>query len=82
MARLQHEATGAVAAVAGETLEQENRRLRREVTTLRQKQACVKSGGVLRQRVALRRAVIARHQCEFTVRLMCRVLEVSTAGVS
>ena len=35
-ARLQHEAAGAGAAVAGETLEQENRRLRREVSTLRQ----------------------------------------------
>jgi len=32
-ARAPHEATGALAAVAGETLEQENRRLRREVTT-------------------------------------------------
>jgi len=41
-ARLQHEVTGAGAAVAGETLEQENRRLRREVTTLRQEQAFVK----------------------------------------
>jgi len=41
-ARLQHEAAGAGAAVAGETLEQENRRLRREVITLRQEQAFVK----------------------------------------
>jgi len=35
-------AAGAGAAVAGETLEQENRRLRREVITLRQEQAFVK----------------------------------------
>jgi len=41
-ARLQHEANGAGAAVAGETVEQENRRLRREVATLRQEQAFVK----------------------------------------
>ncbi len=41
-ARVQHEATGALAAVAGETLEQENRRLRRQVATLQQEQAFVK----------------------------------------
>ncbi len=39
-----------------------------------------KSGGVLRERVALRCAVIARHRGEFPVRLMCRVREVSVAG--
>ncbi len=41
-ARGQHEATGVSAAVAGETLEQENRRLRRQVATLQQEQAFVK----------------------------------------
>jgi len=44
------------AAVAGETLEQENRRLRREVTTLRQKQAFVKKWRTSRKsRVEVRR---------------------------
>jgi putative transposase len=38
------------------------------------------SGGVLRERVALRYAVIARHRDEFEVRLMCRVLEVTPSG--
>ena len=41
-ARLQPAATGAGVAHAGETLEQENRRLRREVVTLQQEQAFVK----------------------------------------
>jgi len=41
-ARLQHEASVTSAAVPGETLEQENRRLRREVATLKQEQAFVK----------------------------------------
>ena len=36
-----------------------------------------KNGGVVRGRVAVRYAVITRHRCEFQVRLMCRVLEVS-----
>lgn len=40
--RLQREAHGTGAVVAGETLEQENRRLRREVATLRQEQAFAK----------------------------------------
>jgi transposase len=40
-ARQQREATG-VSAVPGETLEQENRRLRRENATLRQEQAFAK----------------------------------------
>ena len=45
-ARLQQEANGVGLAVAGETLEQENRRLRREVTTLRQEQAFAKKVAV------------------------------------
>lgn len=44
--RLQHEASGAGAPVAGETLEQENRRLRRELATLQQEQAFVKKVAV------------------------------------
>ena len=40
--RLQREASGEGSAPAGETLEQENRRLRREVATLRQEQAFAK----------------------------------------
>ncbi|MEP6732699.1 MAG: IS3 family transposase, partial [bacterium] len=38
-----------------------------------------KSGGVLRERVALKYAVIFRHRGEFEVRLMWRVLDVSPA---
>jgi len=41
-ARQQREARGVAAAGAGETMEQENRRLRREVATLRQEQAFAK----------------------------------------
>jgi len=40
--RQQHEAGGASGAVPGESLEQENRRLRRELATLKQEQAFVK----------------------------------------
>src|SRR5580700_5957764 len=39
-----------------------------------------KSGGVLREGVAVRYACIARHRGEYPVRLMCGVLEVGTAG--
>ena len=68
-------------AIPGETLEQENRRLRRALAVARQEQAFAKkSGGVLRERVAMRCAVIARHRDEFPVRLMCRVLDVSESG--
>ncbi|MEP6835275.1 MAG: IS3 family transposase [Gemmatimonas sp.] len=71
----------AVSSVPGETLEQENRRLRREDEMLRQEQAFAKkSGGVLRERVAMRYAVITRHRHEFAVRLMCRVLNVTPSG--
>ncbi|MBL0940379.1 MAG: IS3 family transposase [Gemmatimonadaceae bacterium] len=64
-----------------ESLEEENRRLRRELATLQQEQGVPKkSSGVLRERVAMRCAVIARHRGEFPVRLMCRVLDVSVAG--
>jgi transposase len=41
-ARVQREVSGEGAAPPGETLEQENRRLRREVATLRQEQAFAK----------------------------------------
>jgi transposase len=44
-ARQQRDANG-VSAVPGETLEQENRRLRREVATLRQEQAFAKKVAV------------------------------------
>jgi len=44
--RRHHEASGAGAPVAGETLEQENRRLRRELATLQQEQAFVKKVAV------------------------------------
>jgi transposase len=48
-ARQAQEHTGADARVPGETLEQENRRLRRELAVARQEQAFAKkSGGVLR----------------------------------
>ena len=70
--------TGAVPP--GETLEQENRRLRHEVATLRQEEAFVKSGDLLRESVAVMCAVIARHEDEYPVRLMCRVLAVSLSG--
>ncbi|MGH7653561.1 MAG: IS3 family transposase [Gemmatimonadaceae bacterium] len=72
--------TGTDASIAGESVEQENRRLRRENAVLRQEQAFAKSGGVLREGVALRYAVITRHRREFEVRLMCRVLAVSPSG--
>ena len=57
-------------ALTGETVEQENRQLRREVATLQQKQAFGKSSGVFRERVALQCAVIACHRGKFPVRLM------------
>jgi transposase-like protein len=80
-AREHGDRSAAASQAAGETLEQENRRLRRELATLQQEQAFRrKSGGVLRERVAMRCAVIARHVGEFPVRLMCRVLRVSPAG--
>lgn len=41
-ARQQQEASGMLGALPGETLEQENRRLRRELATLKQEQAFVK----------------------------------------
>jgi transposase len=41
-ARRQREVSGGGSAIPGETLEQENRRLRREVATLRQEQAFAK----------------------------------------
>jgi transposase len=44
--RVQREASGEGAAPPGETLEQENRRLRREVVTLRQEQAFAKKVAV------------------------------------
>ena len=44
-ARLHHEASGAGLAAAGQTLQQENRRLRREIATLQQEQAFVKKCG-------------------------------------
>ncbi len=76
------ERRGASGAPApAETAEQELRRLRRENAVLRQEQAFAKkSGGVLREGVAMRCAVIARHRDEFPVRLMCRVLDVSVSG--
>jgi hypothetical protein len=43
---------------------------------------CKNSGGVLREGVALRYAVITRHRGEFERRLMCRGLEVSPSGYS
>jgi transposase len=45
-ARQQREELSAGSAVPGETVEQENRRLRREVATLRQEQAFAKKVGV------------------------------------
>ena len=45
-ARQQREAHGLGSAVPGETVEQENRRLRREVATLRQEQAFAKKVAV------------------------------------
>ena len=42
-ARLPRDASSVVGAVLGETVEQENRRLRREVATLRQEQAFIKN---------------------------------------
>ena len=45
-ARVQREVSGEGAAPPGETLEQENRRLRREVATLRQEQAFAKKVAV------------------------------------
>ena len=45
-ARQQREASGRGSAVPGETLEQENRRLRRENATLRQEQAFAKKVAV------------------------------------
>jgi len=45
-ARLQRAAHGGGSAVPGETVEQENRRLRREVATLRQEQAFAKQVAV------------------------------------
>ena len=45
-ARQQREAHGTGSAVPGETVEQENRRLRREVATLRQEQAFAKKVAV------------------------------------
>ena len=54
--RLQREASGAGATPPGETQEQENRRLRREVATLRQEQAFVKKWRTSRKsRVEVRR---------------------------
>ena len=77
--RAQRETHGTGSGPTGETPEQELRRLRREVATLRQEQAFAKKCCVLRERVALRCAVIARHEYEFPVRLMCRVLAVSVS---
>ncbi|MEP6622290.1 MAG: IS3 family transposase [bacterium] len=80
-ARTARQGTSAGSAIPGESVEQEVHRLRREVAVLRQEQGVrKKSGGVLREGVALRYAVITRHLGEFAVRLMCRVLEVSPAG--
>ena len=45
-ARQQREASGGGPAMPGETLEQENRRLRRELATLRQEQAFAKNVAV------------------------------------
>jgi transposase-like protein len=45
-ARQQRDDRGADAALIGETLEQENRRLRREIATLRQEQAFAKKVAV------------------------------------
>ncbi|MGH7535451.1 MAG: IS3 family transposase [Gemmatimonadales bacterium] len=68
-------------AGAGLVPEAEVRRLQRENAVLRQERDFFKkSGGVLRERVAVRYACIARHRGEFPVRLMCRVLAVSAAG--
>ncbi|MBI2536543.1 MAG: IS3 family transposase [Gemmatimonadetes bacterium] len=61
--------------------EAEMRRLQRENAVLRQEREFPKkSGGVLRERVAVKYACIARHRGEFPVRLMCRVLSVSVSG--
>ena len=57
--------TSAVSA-PGETLEREVRPLRRENETLRLEQAdAQKSGGVLRERVTMKYAVITRHATSF-----------------
>ena len=70
-------------AVPGETPDQVLRRLRRENAVLRQEQAIAKKcGGVLREGVALRYAVITRHRRGSPLRLMCRVLEVAPSGYS
>ena len=39
-----------------------------------------KSGGVLREGAAVKYACMARHQHEFNIRLMCRMLEVRSSG--
>ncbi|MEO6057903.1 MAG: IS3 family transposase [Gemmatimonadales bacterium] len=60
---------------------EEVRRLRRELEVVRQERDFLKKGGgVLRERVPVKYACIARHRDEFTVALMCRVLRVSRAG--
>jgi hypothetical protein len=68
-------------AAHAEPPQQELARLRRENERLRQERDFLKkSGGVLRERVAVKYACIARHRGEYPVRLMCRALEVSPAG--
>ncbi|MGH3629608.1 MAG: IS3 family transposase [Sciscionella sp.] len=72
------------AAEPGETVEQENRRLRRENATLRQERPSQKKWRCTSRKSRVGRsaryAVITRHRREFEVRLMCRVLEVSPSG--
>ncbi|MCA1837453.1 MAG: IS3 family transposase [Gemmatimonadaceae bacterium] len=67
--------------IGPESTEQELKRLRRENERLRQERDFLKkSGGVLREGVAVKYAFIARQRGDHPVRLMCRWLDVSPAG--
>ena len=62
LVQVQRDAHGTAPTFTGETPELELRRFRRQVATLRQEQPFAKNGGVLRENVALRCAVIARNR--------------------
>ncbi|MBK9692178.1 MAG: IS3 family transposase [Gemmatimonadetes bacterium] len=63
------------------SLEEENRRLKRELEVARmERDFGKKSSGVLRERPARRFAMIAQHRDAYPLRLMCRVLAVTPSG--
>lgn len=62
------------------SLEEENRRLKRENAVLRQEREILKSGGVLREGAAMKYAFVAAHSSDSPVNVMCRVLNVRRSG--